>query len=106
MQLRLTLDEIRVLYEILHAGANDLCERLSHVDDVGIAALTAQQVARSIDFDSDELDQVIDLVHQASDRTKQDISSEDDPELKLTLQRKQFVLRSLLDKVSEACAML
>lgn len=106
MQLRLTLDEIRLLYEILHASANDLCERLSHADDGGIAALTAEQVARSIDFDSDELDQVIDLVREASARTKQDISSEDDPELKRTMQRKQLVLRSLVDKVSEACAML
>jgi hypothetical protein len=105
MQLRLTVDEIRLLYEILHAGDSSLCERLCHANIGEIPALAAQ-VARSVEFDSDELDCVMDLVRTTNDLTKQEIGAEDDAEVKRTLQRKQVVLRSLLDKVSEACAML
>jgi len=105
MQLRLTPDEIRLLYEILHARRSDLCERLFH-DDREIFALGMPQVARSIDFDSDELDCVNDLLRDTNEQFKEQVSTEDNPEVKRTAQCKLIVLRSLIDKVSEACAML
>ena len=107
MQLRLTADEIRLLYEILQAGAENLCKRLSRADNGDISpTLAAPQVARSLDFDSDELDCVIDLARALDVRIRQQISTEDDPDIQRALQLKQVVLRSLSDKICEACAML
>ena len=105
MQLRLTLDEIRLLYEILHARGSELCQRLSH-EPADIPALGTPQVTRRIDFDSDDLDCVCDVLRGSNDDLHQQITIAGDSDVKRVLQRRQVVLRTLLDKVSEACAML
>ena len=107
MQLRLTADEIRLLFEILQAGAGNLCERLCGANEGEISpALQCAQVARSVDFDSDELDYIMDLVRNVNLRLRKQVAAENDPRMKRALQLKQAGLRCLSDKISEACAML
>jgi hypothetical protein len=117
MQLRLTFDEIGVLYDILGETDRELRERLSHTQDqelkreltlqqAPVQALLDRVVARTLEFTADELETLGGVLAKRYRELLNAISDEQERQVKSRLERKRGLLRSLQDKVAEACAMV
>ena len=117
MELRLTVEEVALLYEMLKARNEALRNRLEEVSNRemerelehshgSVKGLLDHLMARGLKFAYEELDDLARLLAEYDRQFAQEISREEDPEHQSTMQRKQVVLKLLRDKVTEACVML
>ncbi len=90
MQLRLNIEELNLLAEVLeYNDAEDLVDRVR---------------ARQIQFTSHELDTIAEMLSARDCELRNAISQAADAE-KGSLQHTRTLLQRVLDKITEACAM-
>ena len=117
MELRLTADELALLHEILKAWHQEFEKHLQQASDqqlqrelqqshACVKGLLSNLLARRLEFDFEELDDLSRLLADSDSEFAAGVARQDDPERKRAMQGKQLVLKSLRDKVSEACVML
>jgi hypothetical protein len=93
MQLHFLPEELNLLADIL----------LNQGDPAG---LLDRVMARDIRFDLDELDQLREILVSNKRSIGDESASCQDPRTRSSLQNRQLLLESMIEKVSEACAML
>jgi hypothetical protein len=115
MQIHLTIDEFNLLNEILEDE-----NRMSRSEPYPQATpeaylrdklrigrdLFGQRLSRNLELGFDELEDLADSLHLRTRTLTADISRAGDPESGSNLERKRGMLEHLLEKVTEACAML
>lgn len=117
MQLHLNADELNLLADIL-------LERVGAMSAQGLSAARVQGKAniaqgerryddlldkvltRDLRLDSDELDQVSDLLEEQTRDLKDEIARLQNSVLRFRLQQKLGLVERILERVEEACAML
>jgi len=93
MQLHFAPEELSLLADIL----------LNQRDPIGVLD---RVMARDLRLDSDELDQLRDALIANQKRTRADLADTKNPQRTKGLLARQILLESMVEKVSEACAML
>lgn len=93
MQLHFLPEELNLLADIL----------LNQGDPAG---LLDRVMARDIRFDLDELDQLREILVSNKRRIGDEAASCQDPRTRSRLQNRQLLFEAMIEKVSEACAML
>lgn len=117
MQLRLTFDEMALLDQILRNRDRELRDRISSSADedlkreleskeAALGHMLDEVVARHLQLSYDELDELAGVVADEQRMLRREIAEEKDTEALRGLELQQVVLKSLLDKIGEACAML
>jgi hypothetical protein len=117
MQLRLTIDELLLLDEILQESAREFRERAAQanssdaqrrfaLDRAMVDDLLAKVGVRDLRFSADEFDGLSDLLGIWEWRIFEQISRCEDAVVRSSLERQMSGLRGLRDKVTEACAMV
>jgi phosphoglycerate-specific signal transduction histidine kinase len=116
MQLQFTIQELNLLAEMLDQRDTDLSNQISHVAD-GAAKETLQRkhstslalldrvIAMRIQFATDELDDLADVLSELNDVLRTKIAQTPEGTLRNDLLQKKSLLQAMRDKVSEACAM-
>lgn len=116
MQLRLTIDELLLLDDILQESVKEFRGRASQasspdaqrrfaLDQAIVEGLLAKVGVRDLAFSADEFDELADLLAVWDKRTAERMSECENSAAKLLLERRMSGLRGLRDKVTEACAM-
>lgn len=116
MKLHFTGAEFQVLANVLLEAS---CARQAEKDAAGDAKsqaalqrrlritedLVAKILARDLQFDFAELDELVDILKAKKRKLGADIAQTEDSALKRDLQEKQALLESLLGRVNETCTM-
>jgi len=93
MQLQFSPDELNLLADIL----------LNQSDPAGILD---RVMTRDLRLDADELDQLRDVLITHQQGARAELANTKDPQRQKVLQERRSLLESMVEKVSEACAML
>lgn len=113
MQLRLTIDEMNLLADVLLAQISSVADQVCSSDGVNPGPKAEQRsqqyrtlldkvFARDLKFDSDELEMIEDVLRMQRSRTKNAMA----PQPSAAASGELVVLESALQKVEEACAMI
>jgi hypothetical protein len=102
MQLHFETEEFDVV-------ANMLLEETRR--SPGLPTLSTEDIldrvlARKLEFGFDELDYLLSLATVQKQSLTEEISRTHDPETKAGLQRRKLLVEHVMDKLTEACAML
>jgi hypothetical protein len=117
MQLQFTFDQLRLLFSILEQDCRQLRDKISRVNDIDVKLLlTNEEVAeedllekiitRHLQFSSDELDELAEVLRKHGQQLRAAISATLEEAAKQDLRTKLGALERVLDKVVEACAMV
>lgn len=117
MQLQFTFDQLRLLFRILEQDCRQLRDKISQTNDVDLKRLlhgeeAAEEelldkvIARQLQFSSDELDELAEVLRNHDRQLRKEISETSDEARKQELTNRCVALEQFLDKVVEACAML
>jgi len=117
MQLCLTLEELELLISILRE--DDWMSRSEAPSSLHIAAdnclrdklliggdVLRRSLSRNLQLDYDELQDLADSLNRHKETLTTQICTSQDPKLKSDLEHSKVVLEQLLEKVTEACAVL
>ncbi len=103
MQLLLTLDELQVLADVLELQTEQpACDPVKLPE---LEALLDRVIARKLQFCSDELDTLADVIGEGVRQIRARMASVEDLALKRSLESKRDILQRIADKITEACAM-
>jgi hypothetical protein len=117
MQFHFGMDELNLLADILRERVDTMSAQepsaasVQGNGDIGQAArsyddLLDRVLARDLRLDSDELEQVADLLSEQKRNLKNEIARSQHSVLRIDLQLKLGLLERILQRVEEACAML
>ncbi len=117
MQLRLTIDELLLLDDVLQESVREFRGRAAQAnspdaqrrfgqDQAIVEGLSAKVGVRDLAFSVDEFDGLADLLKMWDRRIGEQIALSDDAKAKSILEQRMTALRGLRDKVIEACAMV
>jgi len=117
MQLQFTFDQLRLLFRILEQDCRELRDKISQTNDINLKhLLTSEEVAeedllekvitRQLQFSSDELDEIADLLRKHDQQLRNARTETTEGTREQELNNRIAALERLLDKVVEACAML
>jgi len=93
MQLRFSMEETKLLADIL----------LNQGDPIGILD---RAMAWDLRLDFDELEQLLEILTTTQLRARSEMEKSDDPDKRKALRARQLLLESMVEKVSEARAMI
>ncbi len=112
MQLLLSLDELKVLAEVIERREDQFRQAAQngHAAENGgkramLQDILEKLIRRDLHFDTDELDALSDLLQQRDRELHDEIQRATDAGHKSELERYRLRLEPVLDKVTEACAM-
>ncbi len=114
MQLFLTIDELKLLVDIVEHCDRELREQINNQPEQSgalnrkrecCARLLDRIVARDFGFGFDELEDMVEMLTVCRGTFRAEIANMTQPDVRATLQRRQQILEHMLDKVTEACAM-
>jgi len=117
VQLQLSGNELDLLANILLAQEGEVLacartqqgvptQRRSGPDLQSYERLLEKVLARNMEFDSDELEQIADILTDQRNNLKQSISAEVGQAVRSQLQQNLERLESVLERIEEVCAML
>ncbi len=101
MQLLFTLDEIKLLIEVLEQRSDG-----GHADERDIIDDALDElISRHPQFAADQLDQLAAIITDVDRELRDRLAAATDPAVKAALQNRRHALARIRDKIQEACAM-
>jgi len=105
MQLRLTLDELKIITRALEKCLAHSQGETSQQKHETANRLLDKVIAHDLKFGSDELEDLSDMLSGCRFEMKRRISAEQDERTKAMLRDQQLILEHAADKITEVCAM-
>jgi hypothetical protein len=114
MQLFFTIDELKLLVDIVEHRDRELREEMStHPEQIPAlsqkrdccARLLDRIVVRDFGFGYDELQDMVEMLTACRASFRSELAKADEANTRVELEKRNHILEHMLDKVTEACAM-